>query len=129
MPEPASPPDLSSQIGRYGPSAQLVTVTGDGRPHVTAVDVTAIEGGLSVPAGGHSRANAAVHPAVTLLWPAPVGSDHSLVVDGTASVAGERLVIRPSSALLHRVAHAPVEVPRCFGVDVSGVAGSVTLGD
>jgi len=115
---PATPPDLAAQIGQHGPSAQLVTVTDAGRPHVVAVAVTTVEGGLSVPAGSHTRANVAVHPDVTLLWAAPAGSAYSLVVDGTATVDGETVVIRPSSALLHRAAHAPDDTPRCLSVTV-----------
>jgi hypothetical protein len=115
---PATPPDLAAQIARHGPSAQLVTVTEDGRPHVVAVAVATADGGLSVPAGSHTRANVAAHPGVTLLWAAPAGSIYSLVVDGTATVEGETVVIRASSALLHRAAHAPDDTPRCLSVTV-----------
>jgi hypothetical protein len=119
-PPPASPPDLAAQIAAYGPSAQLVTVTGEGRPHVVAVTV-ALDGAgdqLTMTAGTTSRTNVAVHPAVTLLWAAPAGSTHSLMVDGEAAAVEGGVTVRPSSALLHRAAHAAEDVPRCLAVTV-----------
>ena len=119
-PPPASPPDLAAQIAAYGTSAQLVTVTGEGRPHVVAVAVAldADGGRLEMATGATTRANVAVHPAVTLLWAAPAGGDHSLMVDGEAEVGDDGVTVRPSSALLHRVAHATADVPRCLAVTV-----------
>ena len=121
MAPPASPPDLGSQVRAHGPSAQLVTVAADGKPHVVAVLVEVADdraAGLTVPAGSTTRDNVAVNPAVTLLWAAPPGQDHSLMVDGVAAVDGEAVVITPTSALLHRAAHVAADVPRCLAVDV-----------
>ena len=120
MTPPASPPDLAAQIAAYGTSAQLVTVTGDGRPHVVAVTVAldADGGRLSMAAGSTTRANVGVHPAVTLLWAAPAGGEYSLMVDGDAEAADGGVTVRPSSALLHRAAHVSADVPRCLAVTV-----------
>jgi hypothetical protein len=120
---PASPADLASQISARGNSAQLVTVNGEGRPHVVAVLVEADAAGeaLTVAAGTKTRANVAARPGVTLLWAPPPGEEYTLVVDGEATADGEAEVvtIRPSSALLHRVAHATGDGPRCYAVDVT----------
>lgn len=122
---PASPADLASQISAHGDSAQLVTVNPQGRPHVVAVSVSASSAGdaLSVAAGSTTRANIGVHPGVTLLWSPPPGGEYTLVVDGDARPDGDNVTIRPSSALLHRVAHAIGDGPRCYAVDVPAAAG------
>jgi hypothetical protein len=118
---PASPADLASQISARGNSAQLVTVNGEGRPHVVAVLVDAAGEALTVAAGTKTRANVAAHPGVTLLWAPPPGGEYTLVVDGDAMADAEAEVVtvRPSSALLHRVAHATGDGPRCYAVDVT----------
>lgn len=120
---PADPADLASQISARGESAQLVTVNLEGRPHVVAVTVSAAGGALRVPAGNKSRANVAAHPGVTLLWPPPPGGEYTLVVDGDATAGEDDVTIRPSSALLHRVAHATGGGPRCYAVDVTAGVG------
>ena len=116
---PAEPADLASQITLHGDSAQLVTVNPAGRPHVVAVLVAQAGDELNVPAGTKTRANVLANPSVTLLFGPPQGGEYTLVVDGDAVVSpGETLTIRPSSALLHRVAHATGDGPRCFAVEV-----------
>jgi hypothetical protein len=122
---PASPPDLGSQVRAHGPSAQLVSVSPEGRPHVVAVLVEVADGdaaGLVVAPGSTTRTNVATNPAVTVLWPPAPGSDHSLMVDGSATVAGDSVTIVPTSALLHRAADAAEDVPRCLAVEVPSSA-------
>jgi hypothetical protein len=99
---------LSEQIARFGPSALLVTTSPDIRPHISSVLVT-IEGeSLVMGAGRGTRANAAERRAVTIVWPAESGGDFCLIVDAEAAESpAERLVVRPTSAVLHRVAGAP----------------------
>lgn len=95
--------------------AYLVTV-GDGlAPRVVSVsvDVGPVHGcepepapELSVDAGHHTAANVAVRPTVTVFWPVDEQDPkHALLVDGTATATqdGDRLVITPTSAILHRV--------------------------
>ena len=120
---PASPADLASQVAAHGASAQLVTVNPQGRPHVVAVSVATAGDALAVAAGSTTRANIGVHPGVTLLWAPPPGGEYTLVVDGDATSDGERVTIRPSSALLHRVAHATGDGPRCYAVEVPARTG------
>jgi hypothetical protein len=122
---PADPADLAGQIQARGDSAQLVTVTAEGRPHVVAVRVEPTGEGLAMAAGTTTRANVGVNPGVTLLWPPGAGQEYTLVVDGDASADHDREVVtvRPSSALLHRVAHATGDGPRCYAVDVTAGVG------
>ncbi len=61
-------------------------------------------GALRVTAGPGSRANAVARPEVTMVFPPASGTEFSLVVDGTAEVDGDRLVITPTRAVLHRPA-------------------------
>lgn len=96
--------DLSAAIALRGPTAFLVTV-GEVGPHVVSVSVAMVGGRLEVGAGRRTARNVADHPEVTVLWPHGVEDrDNSLLVDGTASLMadGERAVITPSSAVLHR---------------------------
>jgi hypothetical protein len=118
---------LGERIDELGPAAFLVTVGGDGRPHVVSVQVDRDGERLTMPAGRTTRANLAAKPIATLLWPAPAGGDYSLLVDGTATgvepgeepgeAAGEGPVtIVPASAILHRVADARGGGPTCLPV-------------
>jgi Pyridoxamine 5'-phosphate oxidase len=114
---------LGERIDELGPGAFLVTVGGDGRPHVVSVQVDRDGERLTMPAGRTTRANLAARPAATLLWPAPAGADYSLLVDGTADdvspgeASGEGPVtIVPASAILHRVADATGSGPTCLPV-------------
>ena len=43
-------------------------------------------------------------PDVTMLWAPVEDGGFSLIVDGRASVDGERVVLRPEKAILHRQA-------------------------
>lgn len=118
MSVPVELEQLHEEIRRYGRHAHLVSVRGDGRPHVVSVlvDADAEAGGLLVGAGRTTSANAAANPAVTLLWAAPPGEDYSLVVDAVATVAGDRLGLRPTGAVRHRVATATGDGPSCVKV-------------
>lgn len=109
---------LHDEIRRYGRHAHLVSVRDGGRPHVVSVLVEADgDGGrLVVGAGRTTSGNAAANPAVTLLWAAPAGEDYSLIVDGVATVAGDRIAVRPTAAVRHRVATATGEGPSCVKV-------------
>jgi hypothetical protein len=99
--------ELPAHISRFGPSAFLVTSSTDGPPHVSSVVVTVAGDRLDVPAGRKTRANVAERPAVTLVWPGDPDGDYCLIVDGAAGVGTtEDLLVRPTSAVLHRLAKA-----------------------
>lgn len=116
MSVPVALAQLHEEIGRYGAHAHLVSVRGSGEPHVVSVLVQADGDRLLAGAGRTTAANASANPAVTLLWAAPAGEDYSLIVDGTAEVADDRIAIRPTAAVRHRVATAAGEGPSCIKV-------------
>jgi hypothetical protein len=91
---------------RRGSGAFLLTVSGDGRPHVVAVAVAWQDGSLVMGAGRSSARNATDRPGVTLLWPPVAPRGYSLIVDGDAAVEpsedGGRVTVRASRAVLHR---------------------------
>lgn len=111
---------LHERIAERGPQAHLVTVGAGGAPHVVSVLVETDGDRLLAGAGRTTSANVAARPTVTLVWAAPPGAAYSLIVDGDAAlVDGEpapTLAIRPSAAVLHRVAGAEGEGPSCIPV-------------
>jgi hypothetical protein len=103
--------------------AHLVTV-GDGGPHITVVDVSVDGERLALAGvGSRSTSNLQANPAVTLLWQPPAEGERGLIVDGTAEVDGEAVVVSPTKAILHRPALDEHGVPAgsdCLGVELSG---------
>jgi hypothetical protein len=109
---------LQDQISQFGSSALLVTTSTEGPPHVASVVVTFEAGDLSMRVGRRTLANASGHPAVALVWPAGTGGDYCLIVDATTrDEPADVLVVRPTSAVLHRLASAPADIPRCLPLD------------
>jgi hypothetical protein len=109
---------LAERLAEYGVRAYLVTVADDQRPHVVSVEVRLDGDHLVTRVGRGTGSNLQARPAATFLWPAPDGSDYSLIVDGTAvDPAGEgQLTVRPEAAVLHRVAGTQGEGPTCVKV-------------
>jgi hypothetical protein len=108
---------LRAAIEERGGSAYLLTVADDARPHAVHVPVHWKGDVLFADVGKRSAANAAARPSVSLLYPIRVGGDYSLIVDGTAVVAsqedGQRLLITPTKAVLHRGAATPDPASPC----------------
>ena len=109
---------LPAQVERFA-TAYLLTTSGEKVKAVAAAPVLE-GGGLRVRGPGRgSLANAAAHPDATLLWPPtertePAG--FTLLVDGTAAVDGEDLLVTPTWAVLHRPAgsdHGPSVAGGC----------------
>ena len=73
---------------------------------------------LVVGAGRHTSENVDANGTLTLLWPAPPGSPYSLIVDGAARVVpgAETITIRPTRAVLHRIAGADPSLSSCVVV-------------
>lgn len=69
---------------------------------VSARAVVAGDGLVVACPGRGSVANAGANPSVTLLFPPPGGAGMTLLVDGTAEVAGEDVRITPTGAVLHK---------------------------
>lgn len=107
MSVPVALEDLADLVTAYGPEALLATVTPAGTPHVVAVAVRWTASGIDAGAGRRTAANLAANAACALVFPALDAQDLRLIVDGTASVSGDRLVIRPHSAIRHRRATPP----------------------
>ena len=110
--------ELAEKIESFGPACYLVTVSDSAAPHVVSVaPAWSADGtGLDVPAGKTSVANASARPSVTLLWPAAPGGDDCLLVDGGATAADGSLTVRPTRAVLHRMATADADLPNCVTV-------------
>lgn len=110
---------LATELARFGDVAFLVTAPPGGRPHVVSVRVVLVDGVLTMTAGRTSRANATAAPAVALCWPGAPGAEHCLLVDGEATVdaVAETVVVRPTGAILHRLADASPDAPSCVPVE------------
>jgi hypothetical protein len=134
---------LRNRVGDFGSRAFLVTVGDDGRPHVVSVHVDTDGELLVVAAGRRTSANVAARPAVTLLWPAPTSvgvmfdatdtgcdrtpdsadfvalDDYGLIVDGAGELVDSdppAVAIRPTAAILHRLADTAGDGPSCVPV-------------
>jgi hypothetical protein len=110
---------LREEIDGFGARAYLVTVSPDGRAHVVSVLVRLEDEELVASCGSTSRANATVNPSVTVLWPPVADGRYGLIVDGTARVedASGTVVVRPSRAVLHRVADGGDDIPKCIPLE------------
>jgi Pyridoxamine 5'-phosphate oxidase len=134
---------LRNRVGDFGSRAFLVTVGDDGRPHVVSVHVDTDGELLVVAAGRRTSANVAARPAVTLLWPAPTSvgvmvdatdtgcdrtpdsadfvalDEYGLIVDGAGELVDSdppAVAIRPTAAILHRLADTAGDGPSCVPV-------------
>lgn len=80
----------------------------EGRVKVVSVAPALVDGVLRVSAPGRgSVANVAANPVVTLLYPPLEPRGFSLLVDGTAAVEGDDVVVTPTGAVLHKPAPLP----------------------
>jgi hypothetical protein len=96
---------LMTEVGQWG-FGYLLTVSDDSRTHLVALrplvagDVLRFDAG-----GGRACRNAEARPQVSIVFPPGDHSDgFSLVVDGEATVEGDFVDVRPTSAVLHRPA-------------------------
>jgi hypothetical protein len=109
--------ELRAALEERGGGAYVLTVSDDARPHAVHVTVRWEGDLLAADVGKRSAANAAARPAVSLLYPMRADGDYSLILDGTAAVAsredGQRLLITPTKAVLHRPAVTPDPASPC----------------
>ena len=98
---PVARADLGLALQQYA-EGYLLTVTPDATTRAVAVRPSVVDGQVVVGAGRSSSANVAVHPHVTVLCPPTTEKGFTLLIDGTATVAGDEIRIEPSSAVLHR---------------------------
>ncbi|MEO6998648.1 MAG: pyridoxamine 5'-phosphate oxidase family protein [Terracoccus sp.] len=96
--------ELSQAIEAH-PFAYLLTVSEGERVHAVAVDAVVDGDRLRVPQlGRRSLTNSEQRASVTLLWPPARTGGYSLIVDGTAELSGDGVLVSPSRAVLHRAA-------------------------
>lgn len=97
-------PDLEAALADFG-SGYLLTVGDQHRVKLVSTAPTFADETFIISAPGRgSVANAVAHPAVTLLFPPLEQPGMSLIIDGTAELQGDDLVLHPASAILHRPA-------------------------
>lgn len=94
--------DLADKLAEY-PWCYLVT-SGEDRPHLLAVKPSLVDTGLRCETGHSSRANVVRNPLVVLMFPPSESRGMSLIVDGSAEVNGDGVVVTPTWAVLHRSA-------------------------
>jgi len=101
---------LNEAINEQGTTGYLLTVGPDGRAHSVATELRWDAEVLVAYPGNSTLANAAARPLVALLWPPAAQGGYSLIVDAdvvetAGSGSGDnRLVLRPTKAVLHRPA-------------------------
>lgn len=109
---------LHALVDELGPEALLATVTAEDTPHLVSVLVAGEDGRLSMGGGRRTRANIALNPRVTLLWPTVRDGAYRLIVDGTAAAnADETVTVEPTFAVLHRIAGVDGDGPNCVPVE------------
>lgn len=112
---PVDPADLHRALADFESGYLLTTTTGDApRVKVVTVDPVAGEGGtlrIAGPGRGTLR-NLDANDAVTVVLPPRERHGYTLLVDGTARVDGDDVVVTATGAVLHRpAAHADGPVP------------------
>jgi hypothetical protein len=96
--------DLARALEDFG-AGYLLTVSAASTVKVVTVEPTVTEGVLLVAGPGKGTlANLAGNSAVTLVFPPPEPRGFTLLVDGTAEVAGDDVRLTPTGAVLHRPA-------------------------
>ncbi|MGQ0843331.1 MAG: pyridoxamine 5'-phosphate oxidase family protein [Sporichthyaceae bacterium] len=96
--------DLEATLAKY-PFVYLLTVGDQPRPHILALPVRMQDGLVVVPAQGRgSRSRIETNALVTLLAPPHEPGGYSLIVDGTATLADDAVLVTPTWAVLHRPA-------------------------
>ena len=108
--------ELGRRVDEYGALAFLVTTDGTS-PHIVSVNVTFDGTSFSVPAGRSSQRNIEATATATLLWPGREGGSYGLIVDGEATHDGDIAALRPTTAVLHRLADAPRDIPSCVRLE------------
>jgi hypothetical protein len=111
--------ELAQRVDDFGPVAFLVTT--DARaPHVVSVAHGFDGERFVIAAGRSSRRNVEATGIATVLWPTPDDGPYCLIVDGDAATEGERIVVRPTRAVLHRLADASTDLPSCVPLEAEG---------
>jgi hypothetical protein len=118
---PVDVADLEKALADFG-AGYLLTVGGSATVKVVTVEPAVRDGVLRVTGPGKGTiANLAGNPTTTLVFPPPLPKGFTLLVDGTAEVAGEDVLITPTGAVLHRPGmHADGPPPPASAGDRTG---------
>ncbi len=103
--------ELHAQVAQLARAPYLVTVSGDGHPHLVAVRPSWRGDDLVTAVGKTTAANGRERTGVCFVWPANEPDGYSLIVDGTvvestSAEGSHEVVVRPDRATLHRPAPA-----------------------
>jgi hypothetical protein len=108
MSVPVAVGDIGKALTDYG--AGYLLTTSDGRVKVVSVEPEVRSSAVLIVhgSGRGSSANIATNPVVTLVFPPLAQRGYTLLVDGTAELDGDDVVVTATGAVLHRPAdHAP----------------------
>lgn len=122
---PVAPTDLEQALADFD-SGYLLTTSSPQVKVVTVDPVAAGDGTLRITAPGKGTLrNLDANDAVTVVFPPRERHGYTLLVDGTARVDGEDVVVVATAAVLHRpAAHADGPVPpEGCGHDCAPVGG------
>lgn len=114
--------EVRDQVAACRSHAYLLTVTGDGRPHAVALEVSWDGDVLVCAVGPRTAANADGAPEVSLLWPLSGRDGFALFVNGATEVrpAGDggraTVAVKPTTAVLHKTPDGPADAPGCVRV-------------
>jgi hypothetical protein len=115
MSVPVALHQLHAALDEFGTVAYLLSAGGDGRPRCVSVALSWSDDQLVASVGKRTGANIGIQPLVSLVWPPVEPGGYSLIVDGSASVAGESesgggaiITITPSNGVRHRNAEPSV---------------------
>lgn len=101
---PVDVADLARALTDFD-AGYLLTVSADGRVKVIGMVPEVVDGQVVVSSPGRgSLANLALNKTVTMVFPPRDAGGHTLLVDGTATLAGGVVHVAPSGAVLHRTA-------------------------
>lgn len=116
--------ELERALGDFGPG-YLLTASREGQVKAVTVEPTVVGGSLVVP--GESRgsaANLASNPLVTVIFPPSSPRGYTLIIDGSATVGDNEIVVTARQAVLHRPAShsdGPAAAPEGCGHDCKPV--------
>lgn len=99
---PVALADLNVALADFG-AGYLLSASAEGRVKVVTVEPRVVDGMLRVSAPGRgSAANVALNELVTVLFPPLSPRGYTLLVDGTATLDADDVLVAPTSAVLHR---------------------------
>ena len=124
MSKRATTSEITAALELYGERATLITISDEGRPHVTTSPIRVSGDELIAGIGARSRTNLEQRPTITLLWQPPADGEYQLIIDGTATRIDEPDATGVSTAhitvdagIQHRIAGLPTQNQSCRAVN------------